>query len=582
MEFAILGPLEAREGQEAVQLGAPKQRTVLGLLLLHSNEVVSIARLVDELWGERPPPTAEKLVQGYVHALRKALGGGLVQTRAPGYRLVLDDRSLDLGEFERLVEEARSAPLSQAVELRRRALGLWRGAPLEDVVFEGSARIEVARLGELRLATQIDQVDAQLELGRHADVIGELEEVVAEHPYAERPHAQLMLALYRSGRQAEALDVYRRFRRALAEELGLQPTRELRELEQAILRQDESLSVVTTPAPSTTVGVAREESSSRGHRRVALVVVLVLGVAALAAALALRPSHSGLVLEPRSLGRIDARTNAVVGEVPLGSRPGAITASVRMVWVAGREGTLIRVDPVRMRVVRTLALGARPSDADLGWSALWVGDAQGEEVVRVDLAHDAVSGRVKLPAASGRTAVLGPVAPSLAFGAGSLWVSRGQESVLRIDPRTYAVRAEILPEHGANTALAFGEGALWVGGWNAVSRISPATGRVTSAIRLDATPVSLAVGGGSIWASLPAAGKVVRIDVETESVEAIAVDGAPAALASGADGVWVAVPSQGAVLRLDPTSGEVVARIPTGATPTALAATGDSVWVTVI
>ena len=183
MEFAILGPLEARDGQEKVRLGAPKQRAVLGVLLLHPNEVVSNARLVDELWGESPPETAEKLVQGYVHALRKALGEGVVQTQAPGYRLSLDGRSLDLLEFERLVGEARVAPLPQAVELRRRALALWRGAPLEDIAFEGSARHAVAGLSELRLATQMEQIDAELELGRHVELVGELEALVAAHPY---------------------------------------------------------------------------------------------------------------------------------------------------------------------------------------------------------------------------------------------------------------------------------------------------------------------------------------------------------------------------------------------------------------
>ncbi len=159
--------------------------------------------------------------------------------QAHGYRLRLDPHTLDLLEFERLTEEARTVALEEAVELRRRALALWRGPPLADVVFEGHARHEVGRLSELHLTTQLERIEAELELGRHAQLIGELESLVAAHPYQERLHAQLMLALYRSGRQTEALQAYQAVRSVLSDELGLQPGQALRELEAAILRQDE-------------------------------------------------------------------------------------------------------------------------------------------------------------------------------------------------------------------------------------------------------------------------------------------------------------------------------------------------------
>ncbi len=166
MEFLVLGPLEVRNGERTVRLGAAKQRALLGVLLLHANETVSTARLVDELWGERPPATAEKLVQGYVHALRKQLGDGVVQTQAPGYRLTVEGRDLDVAEFERMIAEARTASPEDALELRRRALALWRGPPLTDVVLEGPERHNLDRLSELRLTTQIERIDAELELGR--------------------------------------------------------------------------------------------------------------------------------------------------------------------------------------------------------------------------------------------------------------------------------------------------------------------------------------------------------------------------------------------------------------------------------
>ena len=241
MRFRILGPLEVLDGARSVRLGASKPRALLGVLLLHANEVVSIDRLVDELWGERPPATAAKLVQGYVHALRKQLDADTLVTQAPGYRLRVDRDALDLHEFQRLTEEARSAPAERAAELRRSALELWRGPPLADVVFEGPARHEVGRLSELHLATQIELLETELELGRHSQLVGELELLVAAHPYQERLRGLLMLALYRSGRQAEALQAYQDGRRALSEELGLEPGQALRDLETAILRQDEAL-----------------------------------------------------------------------------------------------------------------------------------------------------------------------------------------------------------------------------------------------------------------------------------------------------------------------------------------------------
>lgn len=256
MEYRILGPLEVHDGMRPVLLGAAKPRALLGALLLHPNEVVSIDRLVDELWGEQPPATAAKLVQGYVHALRKQLPAETLVTQAPGYRLRIDPAELDLAEFQRLVEESRSAPLDRAAVLRRHALALWRGPPLADVAFEGPARHEVGRLSELHLATQIELLEAELELGRHAELAGELELLVAAHPYQERLRGLQMLALYRAGRQAEALEAYQAVRRKLRDELGLEPGQALRELEAAILRQDAALAggtretSVSAPSPA--------------------------------------------------------------------------------------------------------------------------------------------------------------------------------------------------------------------------------------------------------------------------------------------------------------------------------------------
>ena len=194
-----------------------------------------------------------------------------VVTQAPGYRLRVDPHALDLLEFQRLTEEARSAPLEHAAELRREALELWRGPPLADVVFEGPARHEVGRLSELHLATQIELLETELELGRHSQLVGELELLVAAHPYQERLRGLLMLALYRSGRQADSLRAYQDARRALSEELGLEPGQPLRDLETAILRQDEALTSggghdAPGPAPSPRASSPRDDRGRAAPR----------------------------------------------------------------------------------------------------------------------------------------------------------------------------------------------------------------------------------------------------------------------------------------------------------------------------
>jgi DNA-binding SARP family transcriptional activator len=225
MDFRILGPLEVADGDATVALGGVKQRTLLAILLLSANEVVSADRLIDEMWGERPPESGRSALKVRVSQLRKALaeGGAQLLTRAPGYVLSLDRDQLDLRRFERLVGEAAAAePLVAAAKLRE-ALALWRGPPLADLAYESFAQGAIGRLEELRLGAVEKRIDADLALRRHDELIVELEELVAEHPLREHLRAQLMLALYRCERQADALEVYRRTRAALSAELGLEP-----------------------------------------------------------------------------------------------------------------------------------------------------------------------------------------------------------------------------------------------------------------------------------------------------------------------------------------------------------------------
>lgn len=247
MDFRILGPLEVREGDAQLPLGGAKQRGLLALLLIRANEVVSRDRLIDELWGEEPPKAAPNVLQTYVSHLRKVIGAETLVTRPPGYAIEINPNQLDLHNFERLVEDAGTAlgvnDAESAAASCREALAMWRGPALADFTYEPFAEPVIARLEELRLVALERRIDAELELGRHEELVGELEGLVAEHPLRERLRAQLMLALYRSGRQAEALEAYQSARRALVDELGIEPTRSLQDLNTSILQQDPSLEV---------------------------------------------------------------------------------------------------------------------------------------------------------------------------------------------------------------------------------------------------------------------------------------------------------------------------------------------------
>jgi DNA-binding SARP family transcriptional activator len=272
MEFRILGPVEVWDGAQRLDLGGPKPHALLAVLLVHANQVVSTDHLIDELWGEAPPPTARNLIQGYVSRLRQAMHHSgdestpaqVLVSRPPGYLLRVEVGELDLDRFEGLTAEARQATaggdLEDAAERWCAALALWRGPPLDGVASEALRRTVVPRLQEARLVALEERLEVDLRLGRHAQLVGELEALVASKPDRERLRRQLMLALYRSGRRAEALAVYRSTRQVLVEELGLEPGPALQQLERAILLADPTLE----PALPATNKAPRQPASPRG------------------------------------------------------------------------------------------------------------------------------------------------------------------------------------------------------------------------------------------------------------------------------------------------------------------------------
>ncbi|MDQ2982557.1 MAG: SIR2 family protein [Actinomycetota bacterium] len=241
LHFRILGPVEVWNDEEPLQLGGRKLRALLALLLLEPGRVVSTDHLLDALWGEEPPRTAATSLQNLVSQLRKLLGSEVLVTKPPGYQLVVGPGELDLERFRLAVDEAKGLSAGERAAKLRQALALWRGPPLADFAYELFAQGEIGRLEELRLAALEDRIDADLEGGRHVELVGELEPLVAAHPLRERLRGQMMLALYRSDRQAEALQIYHDARRALVDELGIEPSPTLKELHGAILRQDPRL-----------------------------------------------------------------------------------------------------------------------------------------------------------------------------------------------------------------------------------------------------------------------------------------------------------------------------------------------------
>jgi len=340
MEFRILGPLEVVDRGRVLALGGARQRALLALLLTRVNEIVSADRLIDELWGERPPKSAGNALQYHVSQLRKALApADVIATREPGYVLSLGADQLDLLRFEQLVAQAQNqASPETAARLLREALALWRGPALADLAQEPWAHAEINRLEELRLGALERRLEADLELGRHADVVGELERVVSEHPLRERLRAALMRALYGSGRQAEALEAYRSTRTMLVEELGIEPSPALQELEKAILRHDPAL----LPA-------ARDGSRSyaEGLQRAIMVVATPekrLGdLLAIAEPLARQPPRELILASFLEESRDVAAVNAALGahRAQLGERGVACRVAAYTTAEFGAEAVLL-------------------------------------------------------------------------------------------------------------------------------------------------------------------------------------------------------------------------------------------------
>lgn len=371
------------DGRE-VRLGGPKQRALIAILLLHANQVVSRDRLLDGLWGEWPPASARHTLDDYVSRLRKAVGEGRLVRRAPGFALTVRPDELDLDSFDRLVGEgqdalARADPAPAEVKLQE-ALSLWRGDALADVLDAPFAQVERMHLEERRLGAVEARIDAQLALGYTRELIGELEALVREHPFRERLTGQVMLALYRCGRQAEALAAVSAARRRLADELGLQPGPSLQQLEHAILTHHPALEGPNGQRPTTPVQpetqprtLARKVTRRQPSGRVVLIVA-VAAIVIVASVIVARISQGPhrLTAPANSVGLIRAEDNAVTAVIQTHGRPGGIATGAGAVWVTDTtHNQLVEIDPQHSNVER-IAVGRGPTGVATGDGQVWV------------------------------------------------------------------------------------------------------------------------------------------------------------------------------------------------------------------
>ncbi len=629
MEYRVLGPLEVLEDGSPLALGNLKERMVLGVLLLHANEFVSRERLIDELWGVAPPATARKAVNVYVSKLRKTLsanGADPIATADGGYRLSVDLDRLDSERARTLVtsarEHAEAGDAAAASRLLQEALALWRGSTLAGLPLESFGRDEVAELDELRLTALMDRIDCELALGRHEQVLGELNVLVREPPLRERFRAQQMLALYRADRQADALAAYGEARQALTDDLGIEPSEALQRLQQAILRHDASLEVPagttemngdaapTSPPLARTAERDETVAPVRGHLRrprrwqLAGAVLVAVATSVVAAVTLSRSAAATPRAFPNSLVRIDPRLGRIVSVVPFGNDPGSIAITPDAVWAVNTGNhTVSRYDLRTHRVQSSDPFLVEPYDivADTAGNVWVSGNASDVTRLAVRGAGDSKR-RVHIWTAS-TLSTPPPGAGSLALGGGHLWVVPGPLT-LPGDNRAFLFNlatgrpVRTLRVRGDTTGIAFGAGAAWVStsyrGDGLLYGIPAGTGRPRSyRVELGDSTFGISYGEGGVWlltwgtnggVGPGSVQQVLEVDPRTGHVgPRRTFDGQDLwAIAAGGGSVWVL--ADASVIQIDPRSGHVVRTIPLHprdhAPTCGIAAADDAVWVT--
>ncbi len=608
LTIGILGPVEAKAGDRSIPLGGSKARALLSILVLHANEAVSTDRLIEDLWGVDTPPTAPKMLQVLVSRIRRALEpDDVLVTRAPGYVLRAAPDQIDLGRFEAQVDAARRMPPTEpgrAADALREALGLWRGPPLSDVAREPFAVWAIPRLEELRLAVLEERIDLDLRAGRHKDLVGELRDLVARFPFRERFAGQLMVALYRTGRQAEALDVFHRIRAQLAHDLGIEPGTDLQQLQMAVLRQDHILDASSGTEPVTPDAVGRDPVGSQpaGQRStvvdrsvrartaipvriVGLVVLAVLGGVALVAVpgrLGIASSKVGAgssvpVAVPDSVAVFDPVSRELVDDVPAGHAPGPVAATDSDLWVGSVDDhTVMQIDLASRRVLHTNGLSAAPTTLVAADGNVWIGNGFSGTLSRILTAYDQLSAPF-FP----DKAIPGSLAMAAAHG--DLWVGPGDQTLLRMDASSLQVKSTVsVPDRVL--AIATSDDAAWTIDFRdrLVRRIDRASGMSSTGLPVDGTPTAIAFGAGSVWVATSAPDRIWQIDPVRDVVLAsYPVQVTPGALVVGPDDILVLDKAQGVVERLDPAGRALPTTVTLGRPVGGAAFAQGKLWLTI-
>jgi YVTN family beta-propeller protein len=600
LHLRVLGPLFAlREGRQ-FGLGGLRQRAVLGRLICSSGRVVTVDQLASAVWGEARPSGYVSTLQTYVFHLRAALdpnrsagrASTVLRTEAGGYRLDLDANgaTLDASQFDALFAAGRAQLAAgdpgAAVGQLHAAIGLWHGDVMADLRDFEFVQPYADRLTQQLVDAQECSFDAELALGNHTGIVDAIAAAIAAHPLRERFHAQRMLALYRCGRQADALASYKALRDMLVDELAIEPNQQIQDLHRQILEQHPALdwhpidqphapTAVSSPSNSPRATAVEPGPPSRRHRlnrRSSLLVavaalVLVAGTAVV------------WINQPRS-GRTAAADSAVeVGtsgdvrvSVPIGQPPGAIAATPSSVWIAQpQSSSILRLDAKTRRRTATIPVGTAPVALALYGDELWVADGSDGKIDEISTQTNTAM----------RTVAVGHDPSALAGGLGYLWVAnRGDGTVSRIDPsgrapaRTIAVGSE--PD-----GIAVGDNAIWVANEfdNTVTRIDPTSLGATT-ISVGAGPDGIAVTSTAVWVADNLDLTVARIDLEhDDTVTKVETGDSPTSVVVFNGSIWTSNAGNATISRLNEATGRVTKTYAFGSSPTGLSVAGSTLWV---
>jgi YVTN family beta-propeller protein len=617
MDIGILGPLTVTRDGRDVPIGAAKQRALVAVFALHRNEVIPTATLIDELWGDDPPATATKIVHTYVSQLRKVLGDDVLQTRAGGYLLRATPDEVDSARFESLLalgrKELTSGRPQAADELLRTALALWRGRPLAEFRVSEATHDEVERLEQLELVCLESRLEADIACGGAATAIPELQVLVRQHPLRESLRGSLMLALYRTGRQADALAVYADTRATLVDQLGVDPSEHLQHLHAAILAHDPALesgvappvaAALSTVAPAPSQAPPPSQHSAdrpvlqpmpdehdsvrsfgdtyRTRKRWPkhgglrpLTIAACIGVVALTALTV--PASDGSTtlsaLKSSSVGFINNSGHTMARAVTIPGLPTAIAVDGSAIWaVEPSARSLVRIDTSRGAIVQTIPVGNDPSAVLSAGGSVWVANHDDGTVSQISPETNAVVNTIPVGA--------GPLA--LAEGFGSVWVTNGDDRTLtRIDEHSDDVLATI-HTNAVGRGIVASVGSIWVTDefTDRLVGVDPRTNAVDATISVGKGPTAITALDGALWVINALDGTVSRVDPVLQAVTlTLIVPSGSSSISAKSGAVWVGSDVGSEVTKIDAAHGAIMATTPLSARPEAVSATDTGVWI---